>query len=611
MFVSPPESAAGISRRDTLWYYALLLGLVGLTLFVLSPNYEENDDLILRWLLRGTMFGVTKADMRPFLPLISHPLVAAYRLAPNVPFYDLLLTALTLTAVGLAFELLRPLLLVGRPRIVAAALVVVFFSVVFAENLLIVNFTRPSILLGTILTLYLVLPARRRPVGVVVVLCGLYFICLGLRHPSAILGMMFGVVSAVALRSERLTTVASLRQTAGHFVGRLWPLALTVILFLGAVRLEPVTPAQKAYAQKNELLGGLKDYYRMFLVPVTPATSPADAATIAALDRWIYGDHERMTPARLATFIRYDWPRFWRESVLEKIDRLLIRNSGKSLGMLLVITLAAALYRPTRAAGWPAFLLTIVLLGLALIITIIFKMPMRVFSPLFGLTILVVLWLLLVRWPGGAGGETEARSATGTRSLLGARIAVAVVFVLVAGLRLHRVVMECRNYGQQHQAASQAAWKVLHDAYPGRTLVCGLSLSVKQLTPMYHERDAVRPLQVLYFVSWSTAMPANDALLYAATGDSVWVRAIDRLAHRSDVVWVFGEKNYTVMKEYLRTNYGYNLQLASSSTDRRVTKELQRLSDGRRSDLMVMSVPGAASPATPAADAAPAPASQP
>ena len=88
-------------------------------------------------------------------------------------------------------------------------------------------------------------------------------------------------------------------------------------------------------------------------------------------------------------------------------------------------------------------------------------------------------------------------------------------------------------------------------------------------------------------------MPVNRALMYAASGDSVWSHAVARLAQRPDVVWLFATESYAAQQAYLRALYGFELQLVSTPADQQFADRLCALIDKKKGTVVAMVAPGA------------------
>lgn len=567
----PSLSKAPLQRRETLWYFALLVALVGLMLLVWHPEYEENDDVIFRWLLRGTLLDVRSADIRPFLPLISHLLSTLYAVAPNLPYYDLLLAGMSLTAVFLFMELLRPTLLALRPRGLAVGLMVIFFIVGFAESLLIVSFTRVAILLGAAITLHLL--RKPRSAGQLVLFSGLFFLTLCVRHTGALLGLVLASLSALALAIPPTNPLSELGALLKRYGRQLLPLAATIVVFFTALRLDHVPPARQEYLKKHHLIEQLLDFRTIVPRPVTPV----DSASVAMFTTWVFGDHERMSAARLEPLFAQDWSHFFHTGLPAKTRQMSLRCSPFVLVGLLLLLLMAAVARPTRPAGLPALLLYSALLTILVTISVLMKMPLRVFSPLFGLTLLVLLWLPLVRPPAALSPADMAAAAPAVNRFW--LVGVVGIGLGLASFQLLRIWLIYRPLRHEHRQGV-AVWQQVRQQYPNRLVLFDTSLLpyFERSTPMYDEVGTDASVRLLPLAGWPTAQPVYKSLLAAAAGgDSTWATALSQLAHRRDVVWLITPATTQRLTKYLRLNYQSELGLVTTDRDRAVAAQLNTL----------------------------------
>ena len=172
-FSSPTSSASSLTERRlrtdlavaTTWQltWGLAAGLVLLTYVIVGFYYDTNDDMVIKLLISGKTAASPVGNLYVYLLGWAYLLSALYRWLPLVSWYDILMVGALYVGLVVSFRLLCAASTAVLNRRQQLVLCILFFVLVYLPHFIVVNFTRPAVLLGALAGLVLVVESEKLP----------------------------------------------------------------------------------------------------------------------------------------------------------------------------------------------------------------------------------------------------------------------------------------------------------------------------------------------------------------------------------------------------------------------------------------------------------------
>ena len=563
--MNPQRPPFRVSTREVVVALAGALAGISLLILVFGAYYEGHDDHHLTLMLRRLVVGRHTTDIRPYVPGISYVLTWLYAHAGRVPWYGLyhylLLTIgyalLILTVVGATRQ--RP----APERLGALGLLGVL---IFAENAIIFNFTRPSFLLGAgAVLLYGMVAGARRASWAAVALCfGAVGLGITQRPESVVLGLVVGLPMAIALARHQLGASGPEQEPpiSARFLaaGRYFlPLGLWAGLGLATLSLG-LSPAQQEYRRERTLVYSYLDYHLFRFSP----RDAADSVQVKLLDYSFFADAQALADGALHHTVQFKAAEYARQRLTGKARDLLyvLRTRFWPYLLLLVVNVMAAWRFGPARRRWLRLGAVLLPWGMMLGVAVVLKAPDRVISPLMQVSTLGAALLI-------AHDRNPMATRRGWRLYLGALGGLALLTLL----QVHQLRL---RYRQQREHAEEAI-AFIQGHYQHRKLV---------LSQAFSRIDGLSPLRVYDFgtnqliplTDWNTLDPTYQDFLRETTGRSTWIGAVEALARDPSTRWLLPADFKSLLDQYIAARYGRRLPLvALPSDDVRPLRRLTRV----------------------------------
>ncbi|GAA3951487.1 hypothetical protein [Hymenobacter algoricola] len=501
--------------------------LLAATILFLGAYFETNDDIFIVFLLRGVGTLQPVDNLHLYFHGLSALLAALYQALPALPWYGLLLYSLLLVSFCLLFSVLDKATAAWSTR-TRVLILVLFFVATGLSSVLRMNFTRIPILLSGATVLYSLQRLRARPAFGWWWVAGSFLMLLAwsVRPSGAFLGMaaVVPVVFWIAPWRSGLVT-----------------LALFGSLLVGASTWQMLrrTTNDSSYQQIDILKANHKDYN---LYSMQPRTAN-DSMALESLDNW-WG----LSDTTLVN--KGFFERTGTMSLAHSVHNVLVPKSISLFGRLagdyfFVVFLNALLLwvlarQQQRAALVWAGLYLLYMAGLMIGLGIVLQLPARVATPLLGLfTAAMSAYVIpqLTVWP------FRSRIAWLGTALLGVCLLGAVVLKNVLRARRHYVEQQkCEHY------IAQIA------TYVGRRPLVMVSPDVRSLSPFRNYDLHAGPMLLLN--GWTAHDASQLQVMHSLGGTTSFRQAMQVMANRRDVIWLFPDGFGSFFTRYLNTIQG-------------------------------------------------------
>jgi hypothetical protein len=484
------------------FYIVVLPALLLLTGgYGLGCYYETNDDLAIIQLLRGASAAAPVTDLHLYFHGIARLLAWLYQVAPEWPWYGLLLYSLLYLTTVAAFAVLSKLCYQRVPTAWLIAGLTLFFLLAWLEHSLWFNYSRIPILLSGTGVLLLAQHVRQKQlVALGLLMVGLAWL---VRPSAAELGLLAAAPGVWWLGGKPGVRVL---------------LMALVLVAMSSVLLSFVRAPQTATYRTLDVLKSNRNDYQLYrAIPHTAA----DKLGVQAVNNWVLGDSLVVNEALFQGAMRFDARYFLQREVptkLQTLVSLLVRDYFPVLlGQAVLFWLVS---RRNKQLGF--WLVQLAYGALILGLGILLKLPPRLGLPLMDLWLLSNLGYVL----------TAQQIKLSPHFLRVVAVGIALVVALYGYKTLHRV-----RVLRQERAAHETYLAQVRRAVAGRLIVTtSLEAAYKSLSPF--EIYSVSQQPVLSLVGWTTLDPANAALRQQLTGTRDFATALQRLTQRPDVVWL-------------------------------------------------------------------------
>ncbi|KAA5539260.1 hypothetical protein [Adhaeribacter rhizoryzae] len=523
-----------LNKSAAFWLPVLLFGL---TYLLLGFHYETNDDVIISLLLRGILVQPPLSDLSLYFHGLSHGLTLLYKLAPQIPWYGMLLYALLFTATVLAFIFLQGHGLV-RKRFWWAWFFL-FFLAGWYEHIFWFNYMRvPLLLTGTCYLLFLSLWGNKNNLFVRIMLGLLFLLALCIRPSAALLGLAVVWPATFLLLPNKVKAWLKWQSL-------LWFAVIGLGFFVGLHFTQ--SPAAKEYQRLDWLKSTVIDFEIYEAQPQTDA----DKLAFKAITQWFIVDKQVINEAYYARAGSINLSYILLKVApikLAALITLLLRDHFLVLA-LNVFLLIFILFNHQRYAGFNRkiiFAYQVYFWLLILAIGIFMKLPPRLITPCLSLYTLVNAAVFL-RFNYPAAPKFRASKLIG------------LIFVLLLGLQLFKIVNRAK-WQKTNQENNEAFIATVKNSFPEKIVVTSvLPDYFRSLSPFRNYNFG--PKAIFLLTGWQTLDPANQVYFKKLTGQSDFAKAVIALAGRANTVWLMSPEFYNFLQTYFKIFCGQNLTL--------------------------------------------------
>ncbi len=484
--------------------------------------FENADDAILTFLLRGTLTSQPVTALHVGLYGIGHLLGGLYAILPDLPWYGLLLYAILYLALLLHTALLQRIArrILTNPQI--AVLVTALFMVAWTEHVLWFNYTRLPILLASGAFLSYAFDdketsARHTRAAVLFTLA--YLLALCIFPTSAVLGLGLALPAAIRVPARSGLDFKNLASSLVPFV------LVSVIFFSAAV----LTRSEEEVGY-SRLLSRFNDYQHnglYYFKSVGDANAPAAARTYAvkeSIRNGLLSDRLAVNEAFFARSGGANWSEFLRVRLVGKLREMIVRLARDYyLALLANLVVVVYCYRKlqSRTRRWLLLGTQIWFLGWLLLVGGFWKLPPRLAGP--SMVVLTMVNLLFYfrhrrfRLPKAPGW------------------AWSILLVLFA-LHVYRTGARTLTLSAK-QSANEQYLASLERRFHGQLLVAvGFEPYFTSLSPWQNYRFGQNKLLML--TGWQTLAPEFRSYLEDVTGQNQFGAAIESLMARPKTIWI-------------------------------------------------------------------------
>ncbi|MGV3586240.1 MAG: hypothetical protein ACO1OF_04490 [Adhaeribacter sp.] len=521
-------------KSAAFWLPTLLFGL---TYLLLGFHYETNDDVIISLLLRGILIQPPLSDLSLYFHGLSHGLTLLYKLAPQIPWYGIMLYALLFTATVLAFIFLQVHGLV-RKRFWWAWFLL-FFLAGWYEHIFWFNYMRvPLLLAGTGYLLFLSLWGNKNNLFVNIILGLLFLVALCIRPSAALLGFAVVWPATFLLLPGKINAWLKWQSLLYFAV-----IGLGFFVWLHFTQ----SPTEKQYQRLDWLKSTVIDFE---IYEAQPQTA-ADKLAFKAINQWFIADKQVINEAYYARAGSINLSYIILKVAplkLAALINLLLRDH------FLVLALNAFLLififcKHQRYAGFNRKILIAYQLYfwiLILALGICMKLPPRVITPCLSLYTLVNGTVFLrFNYP------VAHKFRTGK--------IINLILVLLLGLQLYKIVNRAR-WQKTNQKNNEAFIASVTNSFPEQILVTNILPDYfRSLSPFrnYNLGDNA----IFFLKGWQTLDPANQLYYKKLTGQTNFAKAVLILTRQKNTVWLLSPEFYSFLQAYFKTFYGQGLDL--------------------------------------------------
>lgn len=503
-----------------LWGILLIIVAFSGLLAVTGSYYETNDDMQIELFIRG-ITTTQHADLSIFMVGLNGIFDFLYDLSNNVPWYGLTVIGLLLVSYIIYYISIYDIIK-KTPILWFCVLLLVACYFIYFTHALIVNFTRTGILLAATASFaYLTRPLNRKG-WVNVTTDILLLLCVGIawaiRPDAGLMGAILVLPVAFGLGNPKAILIKRV------------PSVVFLLVSLQIVHSYSVTPEEASWRSANVYIAKIIDYESAILEPHTSIDTLA-SSTI----QW-YGinDHEVANVGNYKRLVHTNY-KYWFGHIISK-QYLSVSNFLKLFApeilFCLLLTFGAFFLRKDKFLLCYTLLLICTIAGL----TCFLWLPNRIISSI------TTVWVMVALWRGAYLGFFDANviKRTSWVSLL----LVALLFKIVMIKRTANSMKETQH--KQEQIVLR-----LEQIVNNRLLVN---------QGVFYFFDCLSPLKI-YFKSsnpqlnlsgWPSMNPSQLEWIKQLSGEANYVKALQELAVRDDVVWVMSPEFAHYFKGYLR-----------------------------------------------------------
>ncbi|MBO0358906.1 hypothetical protein J0X19_13190 [Hymenobacter sp. BT186] len=475
--------------------------------------YESNDDVAISQVIRGETAIAPVYSLHLYFHGFSAILASLYQIMPSFPWYGILLYLLLYSSLILVHQILYEALEYKMSLTHLCLCLVLLYWFTWQETALLMNYTRIPILLSGVGILYATKQRtclRSFSIGVAVAFLGW---CI--RPSTALLGLLVAAPGAWWLARYKA----------------LLPVIGTGVLMLTAIWVLSVTYSPEENRYRHIDIGNA--YYLDYGLYQHKRNTTEDNLGIKSVDNWAFGDSTVVNEKLFNEKFYFDKYLFLRQTAPDKVIssyRLLRRYC---LHLVLFPVIVSILVFTRIDAKAKEFLLTQVGFALLLLsLSAVFKLPLRLASPLCSLWVLCVLlyivnyspWLFKLKsvWQWG---------------------------LCIAVLSYAPVVWQQSREYRQKRLENEAYLRQVYLVAKHRTLVSGgIERAYQYLSPFstYELSD----LPVLTLMGWLTLEPSLSDLRQHMTGTRDFENSILRLANKPNTLWIMHEPFASFIESY-------------------------------------------------------------
>lgn len=513
---------------------ALLLLAAG---WGVGTYFETNDDAAIIQLLRGITAAGPVTDLHLYFHGLGAGLSWLYQVAPDVPWYALLLYGLLYAATVGAFTVLDRLLLNRLPGPWITVVLVLFFLTAWLEHGLWFNYVRVPILLAGVG----VLTGAQRPASRAALILGLLAFGLGwlIRPSAAVLGLLAAAPGAWWLSGRRALPVLG--------GAAAWAMAGALLLNL------TWSPAATAFRRLDVLKSNLLDF--QLYQPPAAALAPSDSLGLAAAQHWLLTDSALVNEAFYARAAPMPTTAYFLSTIAPAKLRLALPQLLRDYFPVLLLLAASGwlmMKGPTgRARSF--WLVQLLFAGLVLGLATVLKLPPRIALPLLD------IWLL--------GNLAAVLPAAGRRAPWVLLVVLAVAVGPYLYKTAHRAAVLRQEQRQNQCQQQQLTQLTLQPGRPAPQLVISdaFEATYKAESPFTEGKSSAEAARLssrrMPVTGWITLHPSQAEWRQQLTGTRYFPESLRRLAARPDVAWVLTPATAVILNRQITRLSGPRVRL--------------------------------------------------
>jgi hypothetical protein len=497
--------------------------------------YETNDDILMDLLMRGVSAAEPVRNLHMFLHGWSQLMAGLYTVAPGVPWYALLLYTMLYLALAASFWTIE---MVVANRIHGWMLLVVetgFYCLTYFLHALLINFTRPSLLLGAAAGLILLVPrpSMQPPSRIAWLLAALALLAAwGFRPSGAALGLVLTLPLVIWQGWRRGTRIVAM-------LGGL-------LLLLTVGHTVTASTTTKAYESSNKQRVNIFDYS----VAQLEVSNPVDSlAYLTMMPYQGLNDSVLLNPGFFARVMHMRTGQRFNLRVYQEPLRLAVGSTVLRLpGCLLLVAFGAGLVMAALRRGqlqlrsWPV-LVYIAYQGLfwGVFLVLVPHFPLRVLQPIMTIYLLVNV-IMVDRYLLPTSQLTDLPIWM-RRSFSLAGVSVVALWLVVNGRLLSQLI---------HENAAQTAYLAHLETLngPGVVIEQNMPSLYGHLSPL-DEHHFTGYRKIFMLAGWTAFDPSQILLRQSLTGTRDLPASLLRLNKQAGTNWVMQPSFARIMGRYL------------------------------------------------------------
>jgi hypothetical protein len=519
-----------IKKNAGSYLFIFLPLILFLLLFLIAGfYYEENDDVVISFLIRGIYTGevVNISEFFPYLYGWSTVLVWLYQALPAMPWHGILMYLCLLLSTILVFKFLIYSLQCFKDfsLYIVSAFLTAFFVFIWADHLLNLSFARVSILL-TSSALLLFIPIyeqnkRNKPYYYLAVYCVL-FIGFCIRPSTALFGLLIVAPCFFFIKNKQ-----------DKFWKRFIPVCvsfLIIAVFFIYIN-HSQTLIEKDIRQKDVFLAGFLDFGIYQFDP----QSKADILTLNAIKNWFFADNDLIDYSFFNRTFELDLDYIISEAGPRKIKKFLHsspRNHFLFYIVNLILVFQVIFFQKLVRKRW-IILYQLYFWGMVFFFVFFLKFPDRVAVSFYSLYTLVNIYLF-----------SNYCKPENLKFLLQIKLLIALTLLFES----YKLFIKVSNK-KEEAIYDEKTNENINKRYKDKILVSSaLHWHFKGLSPFINYDFGNNIL--IPITGWNTLQPSCLNQIQHITGKLNFKDGLYELSKRTDVIWLLHKDFYPLLQEY-------------------------------------------------------------